>query len=106
MIEVVLFKNSNTMKSTTQPTYVLFGKQAIELYKSSIENLVVADDLKFNVGAYTNVRAFIADKNRWNDFVIITRKEYAKLAKHIQSNKSSFSFIQFLDTLKKSFAFQ
>jgi len=94
------------MKSTTTPTYVLFGKQAIELYKSSTDNLLQTDGLKYNVGAYTNVSAFIADKNRWNDFTVINKKDYAKLSKHIHSNKMSFSFIPFFDTLKKSFAFQ
>ena len=94
------------MKSTTQPTYVLFGKQAIELYKSSLDRLVLSQDLKYNVGAYTNVSAFIADKNCWNDFTIINKKEYAQLAKHINKNKTNFSFIPFFDTIKKSFAFQ
>ncbi len=94
------------MKSTKKPTYVLFGKEAIELYKSSIDTLEISTGLKYNVGAYTNVSAFIADKNRWNDFMTISKKDYARLAKHIQSNKISFSFIPFFDTLRKSFSFQ
>ncbi len=94
------------MKSTSQPTYVLFGKQAIELYKSSVEHLVSSQGLKYNVGAYTNVSAFVADKNRWNDFTIINKKEYAQLSRHISRNKTNFSFIPFFDSLKKSFAFQ
>jgi len=94
------------MKTTTQPTYVLFGKKAIELYKSSIESLVLSNDLKYNVGAYTNVSTFIADKNCWNDFTIIDKNDYTKLMKHIKANKNSFSFIPFFDTIKKSFAYQ
>ena len=94
------------MKQTTQPTYVLFGKQAIEIYKSSIDSLVLSKELKYNVGAYTNVSAFVADKNRWNDFTIINKKDYAKLAHHINTNKANFSFIPFFDTIRKSFAFQ
>ena len=94
------------MKTTTQPTYVLFGKEAIELYKYSIDALVSSNNLKYNVGAYTTIGNFITDKNRWNNFKVISKKEYSKLSKHINENKNSFRFIPFFDTMKKSFAHQ
>ena len=94
------------MKTTTQPTYVLFGKEAIELYKFSVDKLVLSNNLKYNVGAYTSVSAFIAEKNCWNDFKVISKKEYARLSKHINENKNSFMFRPFFDAIKKSFAYQ
>ena len=94
------------MKTATQPTYVLFGKKAIELYKLSIDHLVMSNDLKYNVGTYTDVSSFVADKNCWNDFTIISKTDYTRLIKHINENKSNFSFVPFFDTIKKSFAYQ
>ena len=94
------------MQTTVQPTYVLFGKEAIELYKFSIDKLVSSKNLKYNVGAYTNISTFIADKNCWNNFKVISKKEYTKLSKHINENKNSFNFRPFFDVMKKSFAHQ
>lgn len=89
-----------------QPTYVLFGKEAIELYKYSIDKLVSSNNLKYNVGAYTSISAFITDKNCWYNFKVISKKEYTKLSKHINENKNSFMFRPFFDAMNKSFAHQ
>lgn len=94
------------MKTIKKPTYVLFGNEAVELYKISIDTLVLSNNLKYNIGAYTNISAFIADKNCWNNFKVINKKEYTKLSKHINENKNSFKFKPFFDAINKSFAYQ
>jgi len=95
------------MKTTIQqPTYVLFGKRAIERYKMSLNALINSKNLKYNVGIYTNVTTFIIDKNCWNDFTVISEKEYTLLNEHINENKNEFNFIPFFDTRRKSFAYQ
>ena len=91
------------MKTTT--TYVLFGKDAILKYKTSLDHLLQSQDLKYDVAAYTSVNTFVRDKNCWNDFTVISQRDYQKLMKHINAHRTSFQFIPYFDSSKKSFVF-
>lgn len=57
-------------------TYVLFGKEAILTYKLSAETLLKNNDIKYKVGAYTSVRSFVNETQKWDGFIEITREDY------------------------------
>ena len=62
-------------------TYVLFGKEAIKLYKLSIKTLMNSSNVSFRVGAYSSVKKFVNDTKEWDDFTEITKEDFLLLRK-------------------------
>ena len=77
------------MREKKQPTFVLFGKEAITMFKVSAERLIKTTDINYYVGAYTDVRAFVIEKNQRGPFVVINKKEYRKLSKNLSEPKAT-----------------
>lgn len=80
-------------------TYVLFGREAIQLYKLSMELLLDAINLKYKVGAYADVKQFVNESKKWDDFMEIDKDSYEKLkennyAKRRKKNKNGFSILK------------
>ena len=57
-------------------TYVLFGKEAVKLYRLSPKALMNSLDVDFHVGAYSSVRKFVSDTKDWDDFVEIPKEDF------------------------------
>lgn len=60
-------------------TYVLFGKEAVKLYKLSPKALMNSLDVHFHVGAYSSVRKFVSDTKEWDDFIEISKDDFLRL---------------------------
>ncbi len=60
-------------------TYVLFGNEAIRIYKMSLKLLVTSNHITYKVGAYVDVSKFVKEAQNWDDFIEITEDEYLKL---------------------------
>ncbi|MCB0474380.1 MAG: hypothetical protein KDC69_01825 [Flavobacteriaceae bacterium] len=65
-------------------TYVLFGREAIELCKISLELLLLSVDVKFKIGAYNDVKDFVSEAKKWNGFLEISKSDYHLLLKKIK----------------------
>ena len=65
---------------TKEITYVLFGKEAIKLYRLSRNTLINSIDVSFKVGAYSSVKQFVSDALQWDDFIEIPEVDYLKLS--------------------------
>ena len=62
-------------------TYVLFGKEAIKLYRLSLKTLINSLDVYFKVGAYSSVKKFVSDTQEWDDFIEISKEDFLTLRK-------------------------
>ena len=60
-------------------TYVLFGDEAVSIYKISIHHLLTATDISYNVGKYVTVKSFFAEKDKWKKYVEISYTDYMTL---------------------------
>lgn len=67
-------------------TYVLFGKEAIKLYRLSLKTLINSLNVDFKVGAYGSVKKFVSDTREWDDFVEISKEDFLTL-RRISSKK-------------------
>ncbi|PID69305.1 MAG: hypothetical protein CSA39_02660 [Flavobacteriales bacterium] len=78
-----------------EPTYVLFGREAIHLYKISIDLLMDAIKVKYKVGAYNDVKQFVNESKNWDDFMEIDKADYQKLKnkQYYYKSKNGFSFM-------------
>lgn len=72
------------------PTYVLFGSNAIELYKISIEELLKQRSIRFHIGKYSDLNEFFKERQRWDDCIEIPFQDFVKLDlyKNAQDQKS------------------
>lgn len=77
-------------------TYVLFGNEAVKLYKLSLKTLVNSLDVDFRVGAYVSVKKFVDDSKEWGDFVEISKDDFLLLRKISSKNTG-------IKTKKRSF---
>ncbi len=75
-----------------EPTYVLFGNEAIRIYKMSLKLLLTSNHITYKVGAYKDVSKFVKDAQNWDDFIEISEDDFLKLnisyLKSINSDKS------------------
>ncbi|RPD99622.1 hypothetical protein EGM88_03505 [Aureibaculum marinum] len=62
-------------------TYVLFGAEAIQIYKISLDMLLSSVHLNYKVGAYNDVKTFVKESEKWDDFIEINKNDYIKLKK-------------------------
>ena len=64
-------------------TYVLFGKEAVDLYNVSLKLLLASTSyVEYKVGAYNDVRRFMVEQKKWDQFTEITESDYLYLKKH------------------------
>ena len=62
-----------------EPTYVLFGNEAIRIFKMSLKLLVTSNHITYKVGAYVDVSKFVKEAQNWDDFIEISEDDYLKL---------------------------
>ena len=62
-----------------EPTYVLFGNEAIRIYKMSLKLLLTSNHITYKVGAYLDVSEFVNEAQNWDDFIEISEDDYIKL---------------------------
>ena len=69
-------------------TYVLFGKEAIGLYKMSIRMLINSIEVDYKVGAYVSIKKFVDETKAWDDFLEISKQDFLLLRKVSQKTES------------------
>ena len=69
--------------SDNEYTYVLFGKEAVDLYNVSLKLLLSSTSyVEYKVGAYNDVKRFMKEQKNWNVFIEIPENDYLYLKKH------------------------
>ena len=64
-------------------TYVLFGKEAVDLHTVSLKLLLASTSyVDYKVGAYNNVKRFMGEQKNWDKFIEIPKDDYLYLKKH------------------------
>lgn len=64
-------------------TYILFGKEAVDLYKVSLKLLLSSTSyVDYKVGAYNDVKRFMKEQKNWKVFIEIPENDYLYLKKH------------------------
>ena len=64
-------------------TYILFGKEAVELYNVSLKLLLSSTTyINYKVGAYNDVKRFMFEQKNWSEFIEIPESDYLYLKKH------------------------
>ena len=58
-------------------TYVLFGAEAIQVYNISINMLLSSAHLVYKVGAYDDVKTFVDESEKWDNFIEINKSAAA-----------------------------
>ncbi len=59
--------------------YVLFGKEAIQLFSISIELLLEDMFIKYKVKSFNDTRAFIKENKKWDGYIEINKKDFFKI---------------------------
>jgi len=72
-------------------TYVMFGSEAISLYKMSISILLASSYVEYKIGAYVDVKQFVQETLKWDSFIEISESDFKRIRKH--SFKSPLSKI-------------
>lgn len=77
--------NSENIENNSEniPTYILFGKFAIALYKMSVSRLLRSENVDYTIGEYTDVKEFFKEKENWDDCIEIEYDDYIKINNHI-----------------------
>jgi hypothetical protein len=81
----LLYTKTDKMKRFTENefTYVLFGKEAVELYNVSLKLLLSSTTyVDYKVGAYKDVKRFMQEQKKWSEFIEIPESDYLHLKKH------------------------
>lgn len=64
-------------------TYILFGKEAVDLYNVSLKLLLSSTTyINYKVGAYNDVKRFMLEQKKWSAFIEIPEMDYLYLKKH------------------------
>lgn len=69
-------------------TYVLFGAEAIQIYNISISMLLSSAHLTYKVGAYDDVKTFVDESKKWDNFIEINKSDYVTLKKKLVDKPS------------------
>ncbi|MET2983983.1 hypothetical protein [Aureibaculum conchae] len=77
-----------TKNNKEELTYVLFGAEAIQIYKISLGMLLSSAHLTYKVGAYNDVKAFVDESKKWDDFIEINKSDYVTLKKKLVERPS------------------
>lgn len=67
--------------SEEQATYVLFGNEAINIFKVSPHLLIASEDINYDVGEFYDIKTFVQATNVWDAFLEIDKAAYLKLAR-------------------------
>lgn len=85
-------------------TYILFGDEAISIYKISIKHLLKAEDVIYKVGKYFTVKDFFEEKDKWKSYIEIDYSDYTAIKKHLKKKpefskeeKKRFSFFSLFE---------
>jgi len=85
-------------------TYVLFGDEAVPIYRVSIKHLLKTEDIDFTVGMYTSVKEFFKEKDKWRNYIEIEESDYKTIKAHIDAKlnkdkkrKKRFSFFKLFE---------
>lgn len=70
-------------KLLEEPTYVLFGSEAIHMYSLSLRMLLSCTQLEYKVAAYEKVSNFVEESKKWDGFIEINEKDYIQLKNHL-----------------------
>ncbi len=89
------------MRNSTEDiaTYVLFGDEAVSIYKISIKHLLKAEDINYEIGEFITVKSFFIEKNKWRNYIEIDYSDYKIIKAHLEAN------IKFGKKRKKRFSF-
>ena len=69
--------------SEKEYTYILFGKEAVDLYNISLKLLLSSITyIEYKAGAYNDVRRFMNEQKKWDKFIEIPESDYLYLKKH------------------------
>ena len=64
-------------------TYILFGKEAVDLYNVSLKLLLSSTSyVRYKAGAYNDVKRFMIEQKKWDKFIEIPESDYLYLKKH------------------------
>ena len=64
-------------------TYVLFGKEAVDLYNISLKLLLSSTTyVSYKAAAYNDVKRFMIEQKKWDKFIEIPESDYLHLKKH------------------------
>jgi len=75
------------MNLIEEPTYVLFGSEAIHIYNLSIDMLLSCTQLDYNVAAFNEVSVFVVESKKWDDYIEINEKDYILLKNHLSKSQ-------------------
>jgi len=60
-------------------SYVLFGDDAIKIYKMSLKLLLSSRHVKYKVAAFQEVKPFMAEAANWDNYLEISKDDYLQL---------------------------
>jgi len=70
-------------------TYILFGKEAIDLYNVSLKLLLSSTTyVDYKVNSYNDVKDFMFDQKNWDGFIEIPESDYTHIKRHAVKSRS------------------
>ena len=84
-------------------TYVLFGAEAIQIYNISLNMLLSSAHLAYKVGAYDDIKAFVDESKKWDDFIEINKSDYITIKKTLVEKPSNENYKNLKKNNKSSF---
>jgi len=66
-------------------TYVLFGDEAVSIYKVSIKQLLKAKGIDYTVGEYFSVKEFFIEKDKWRNYTEISHSDYKTIKQFLDA---------------------
>ncbi len=66
-------------ETTEELSYVLFGDDAIKIYKMSLKLLLSSNHIKYKVNSFDEVKSFMQEAANWDNYIEISKGEYLQL---------------------------
>ncbi len=66
-------------------TYVLFGDEAVSIYRVSMKQLLKVHDIEYTVGEYQSVKEFFKEKDKWGNYIEIDYSDYKVIKTHLDT---------------------
>lgn len=73
---------SNSVENNA--TYVLFGDEAVSIYRVSIKQLLRTNGIDYTVGEYESVKEFFKEKEKWRKYIEIDYADYHTIKLHLE----------------------
>tara|TARA_R110002073_G_scaffold220418_1_gene380575 strand:- start:62115 stop:62408 length:294 start_codon:yes stop_codon:yes gene_type:complete len=70
------------IKQESDLTYVLFGSEAIRMYRISMKLLLSSPYVEYKVDAYNDVKKFVRETKNWDEFLEINEYDFLLLRQH------------------------